>query len=107
MDVCTPKQADNPRDLQGSPPLSIRHPGYHVGYGLACVGGRRTPPCCCLCWLRWLATGWLGMNDRPHLCKALGDVIGPRGRSLRPGTAMSKNLTKPSRQFGTGDPPGM
>lgn len=101
------KQADNPRDLQGLPPSSIRHPGYHVGYDLAWVRGRKKPPCFCRCWLRWMAAGWLGVNDRPHLFKAPGSVIGSRVRTLRPGTAMSKNLTKPSRQFGTGDPRGM
>lgn len=63
---CTPK-ADKSRlttlvICRGRSPSSIRHPGYHVGYGLACVRGRKKPP------LRqlllpvitgWLA-GWLG-----------------------------------------------
>lgn len=77
------EQADSPRELQGLPPSSIRHPGYHVGYGLACVRGRKKPPCCSRCWLRWLAAGWLGMNDRPHFRKAPGPVIGSWGRELR------------------------
>lgn len=101
------RQADNPRDLQGLPPSSIWHPGYHVGYGLACVRGRNKVPCYRRCWLRRLAAGWLGVNDRPHLFKAPGAIIGYCGRELRPGTAMSKNLTKPTRQLGTGDPRGM
>lgn len=69
------KQADHPRDLQGLPPLSIWHPGYHVGYGLACVRGQKKPPCFCRCWLRWRATGWLGMNDRTHLFKHRGPSL--------------------------------
>lgn len=52
------EQADNPRDLQGSPPSSIRHPGYHVGYGWACVHGQKRHP------LRQVSVGcpWLAGN---------------------------------------------
>lgn len=59
---CTPK-ADKSRlttlvICRGRSSSSIRHPGSHVGYGLACVRGRKKPPLRQL--LLAVVTGWLG-----------------------------------------------
>jgi hypothetical protein len=70
---------------RGAALVSIWHPGSHVGYGLACVRGRKNPPCGSVL-LAVTAGSWLARNERwpAPFARHRAPSLVPAGRELAP-----------------------